>query len=74
MLKGMFINAKRNGYAPKQCGETLTIQGLIELLQEKISYYEYDPKTPIYLKNDNGYTYGSITESDFENPEEDEDD
>lgn len=56
----VFINVKRNGYDPEECGRTLTAGELIELLSE------VDEDTPIFIKNDNGYTYGSITEYDLE--------
>lgn len=59
----LFINGNRNGYAPSQCGRTLTVGELIELLQD------YDEDAPVYLNNDNGYTYGSITEHDFSEEE-----
>lgn len=62
-MNALFINGKRNGYSPDQCGHTLTVGELIELLQE------FDEETPVYLKNDNGYTYGSITEHDIEENE-----
>ena len=42
-----------------QCGKTLTARELIEILQG------YDEDTPIYLRNDNGYTYGNITQYDI---------
>lgn len=56
----LFIEGRRNGYSPKQCERTMTVGELIEFLQN------FDEDAPIYLKNDNGYTYGSITESSFE--------
>lgn len=56
----VFINGKRNGYGPEQCGRTLTVGELIELLSE------FDADAPIFLKNDNGYSFGSITEYDLE--------
>ncbi len=59
MAKGIFIDAQRNGYSPEQCGRTLTIRELINELEQ------YDSDMPIYLKNDNGYTYGSIKEDDI---------
>jgi len=62
----LFINANNNGYEPSQCGRTLTVGELIELL----SYFEED--RPVYLKFDNGYTYGSIGENDFEEELEEE--
>lgn len=59
----LFIEGKRNGYGIDQCGETLTVGALIALLED------YDEDTPIYLRNDGGYTYGSITERDIEETE-----
>lgn len=59
----LFIEGKRNGYGIDQCGETLTVGELIALLED------YDEDTPIYLRNDGGYTYGSITERDIEQTE-----
>lgn len=56
----LFLNTKRTGYAPDQCGETMTVEELIEALKR------YDEETPVYFKNDNGYTYGSITSCDIE--------
>lgn len=58
MKEALFINGKRNGYGPEQCGRTLTVRELIELLSE------FDEDTEVFLSNDSGYTYGSITESD----------
>lgn len=50
------IEGRRDGYHPTQCHDTFTVGDLINLLSE------YDEDTPVYLKNDNGYTYGSIDE------------
>ena len=58
-MEELFINGKRKGYGTDQCGKTLTVGELIEILQE------YDEDSPVYLRNDNGYTYGSITRSDI---------
>lgn len=64
----LFINGKRNGYDTEQCGHTLTVGELIEILQG------FDEDMEIFLRNDNGYTYGSITENDiYEEESEDED-
>ena len=60
----LFINANNNGYEPSQCGSTLTVGELIELL----SYF--DEGRPVYLRFDNGYTYGSIGEHDFNTAED----
>lgn len=66
-MKELFISGKRNGYGTDQCGKTLTVGELIEILQE------YDENSPVYLRNDNGYTYGSITRGNiYTNDELDE--
>lgn len=62
----IMINTKRNGYDTEQCGKTLTVGELIELLSD------YDSNTPIYLKHDGGYSYGSITSYDLEEEGDDE--
>jgi len=56
----VFINANNNGYVPSECGSTLTVGELIELLS---SYFDEDQ--PVYLRFDNGYSYGSLTENDI---------
>ena len=64
----LYMEGRRNGYGPDQCGKTMTVGEFISFLSE------FDEDTPIFLKNDNGYTYGSITESSFEEEEMDEED
>lgn len=64
MKEALFIDGKRNGYSPEQCGKTLTVGELIEVLSN------YDEELPVYLRNDNGYTYGSITGYDINTSEE----
>ena len=54
-MQGIFIEGRRDGYTPSQCYETLTVGALIEVLEQ------YDGDMPVYLRNDNGYTYGSIS-------------
>lgn len=77
MKEHLILNTKREGYGVDQCGDTLTVGELIELLQ----YYNEDMK--IYFGNDyHGsywYTYGSITDEDIyfrpdESNEEEDDD
>lgn len=65
-MKALYIEGKRNGYAPDQCGQTMTVGELIAFLQE------FDEGLPVFLRNDRGYTYGSITERDIEESEDDE--
>ena len=62
----LFIEGRREGYGTDQIRNTMTVGELIEFLQ----YYDKD--TEVYLKNDGGYTYGSITESSFEESEGEE--
>jgi len=64
----LFINAKRNGYSPEQTGRTMTVAELIAALEE------FNPDSPVYLKHDGGYTFGSITPFDLEDGEDEEED
>lgn len=59
-MEVLYIEGRRNGYGIDQCGRTMTVGELIEFLSQ------FDEDMPIYLKNDNGYTYGNITENSFE--------
>ena len=54
------INSTRNGYSPEQCGRTLTVRELIDILEG------FDENSKIYIQNDGGYTYGSIREEDID--------
>lgn len=63
-MKALFIETSRKGYGPDQCGRTMTVGGLISLLSD------FDEDRPVYLRNDNGYTYGSINERDFNTSED----
>ena len=58
-MECIIIEAERTGYAPEQCGETMTVGELVELVE---SLSGYDDEIPVYLSHDNGYTYGSINE------------
>ena len=51
----VFIDGRRDGYSPDQCGKTMTVGELISYLED------FDEDAKVYLKNDNGYTYGRIT-------------
>lgn len=63
-MEKLFIEGRRNGYDTEQCGKTMTVADLIAYLDQ------FEDDVPVYLINDNGYTYGSITESSFEYFEE----
>jgi hypothetical protein len=66
-MKRIFIEGRRNGYSPEQCGETMTVGEMIEFLQQ------FDEDAEVYLVNDKSSTYGNITEySIFEDDEVEE--
>ena len=46
----VFIDGRRDGYIPDQCGKTMTMGELISYLED------FDEDAKVYLKNDNGYT------------------
>lgn len=61
------METNRSGYGVEQCGRTMTVRELIEYLGQ------FDEDTPVYYSNDNGYTYGSISQWDIDEVyEEDE--
>ena len=62
----LFIEGRREGYATDQIGRTMTVGELIEFLEQ------FDEDAEVFLNNDNGYTFGGITESSFEESFEDE--
>ena len=62
----VFIEGRRNGYSPEQCGRTMTVGELIGFLEQ------FDEDAEVFINNDNGYTYGSITEYSFEEREEED--
>ncbi|MEG1353661.1 MAG: hypothetical protein RR255_00050 [Bacilli bacterium] len=59
-FKGVFIEGNRDGYSPEQCSKSLTINELIDELEELKLVCGGTGDEPIYLINDGGYTYGSI--------------
>ena len=62
----LFLEGNRNGYSPEQCGRTMTVGEMIEWLSQ------FNDDTSVYLRNDRGYTYGSIRENDFSEEDFDE--
>ena len=44
----LFIEGRRNGYSPDQCGRTMTVGELIEFLGD------FDEDTEIFIRNDRG--------------------
>ena len=66
-MNALYIEGRRSGYSPDDCGKTLTVGELIEILSD------FDEDLPVYLRNDNGYTYGSVQMDSVAEGEEDED-
>ena len=64
----LFTNANRTGYAPDQISHTMTVAELISALEE------LPEDAPVYLKHDNGYTYGGIGWNDLEEDWSDDED
>ena len=60
MKRAIFIDGRRDGYSPAQCGNTMTVGELKEFLGQ------FNDEDEVFLMNNNGYTYGSITDSSFE--------
>ena len=64
----LYINANRTGYSPDQIRHTMTVAELVAALEE------FPEDAPVYMKHDNGYTYGGINWNDLEEDwSEDED-
>ena len=69
LMVKVFIEGRRDGYSPEQCGKTMTVGELIAYLEN------FDEDAKIYLENDGGYTYGYIIKGSFREVEdEDEED
>ena len=68
MKSFLSISARREGYAVDQISNTMTVGELKRLLED------YDEDMEVYIRNDNGYNYGGITEGriDMEYAEEEE--
>ena len=67
----LIIEAKREGYSIEQAEnerEAITVGELMQMLED------FDEDTKVYISNDNGYTYGSVTEYRIREDGVDEDD
>lgn len=64
----LYIEGRREGYGIDQILHTMTVGELIDYLEQ------FDEDAPVYLKNDGGYTYGSITYTSFEEAEDETED
>ena len=67
----LIIEAKREGYSIEQAEnerEAITVGELMQMLED------FDEGTKVYISNDNGYTYGSVTEYRIREDWVDEDD
>ena len=68
MKQAIFIEGERSGYGPDQIeNKTMTVGELIGLLSD------FNEDTKVFLRNDNGYTYGHISYYSFNEGEYDED-
>lgn len=60
-MDNVILEVERSWYAVSQSeGRTMTVGELIAYLSD-----HFEPEQKIYLSNDNGYTYGAITEDAF---------
>lgn len=64
--KALFIEGNRNCYHPAQNENTMTVGELIAMLED------FDPGAKVFLRNDNGYTYGSLGDYDFQEAQYDD--
>ena len=53
-MRVLLLRTSRDGYDVEQCGNSLTVRELKELLE----YYDED--IPVYFSNDGGNTYGAL--------------
>lgn len=56
----VIIEVHRDGYDTDQIDDTITVSYLIEVLEQ------FEPDALVYTSHDNGYTFGGISESDFD--------
>lgn len=56
----LYLDAYRECYSIDQVHTTMTVQELIEYLSQ------FDEDAQVYLRHDGGYTYGTISSSNFE--------
>lgn len=61
----LIMETHRTGYSTEQVGETMTVGELIELLSM------FDEDTPVYTSHDCRFTFGGISEADFDEEEAD---
>ena len=66
-MQNVIIEARRTGYGIDQIERTMTVSELIAYLEQ------FDDDAKVYLSHDRGYTYGGITERDFRDDYEDDD-
>lgn len=63
MKRAIFIDGRRDGYHPNQCSNTMTVAELRSLLDN------FNEEDEVFIINDNGYTYGSISPDSFSHGE-----
>lgn len=67
-MRTVFIETNRTGYSPEQVGRTMTVKELKDWLEN------FDDESPVYLSNDDGYTYGYIGVGSFYEKDDEEGD
>ena len=58
-MEAVFIDVARETYSPREATRTLTVGQLIEILEE------FDQDSPVIVRHDNGYTYGTLAVTDL---------
>ena len=66
--RAIFIDGRRDAYSPAQCDYTMSVGELKEMLEQ------FNDDDEVFLRNDKGYTYGSITCDSFESGKYDSED
>ena len=61
-MRALIMEAERTGYAVDQIRQTMTVGELAEMFALIADREGEDME--VYLRNDDGYTYGGITEYD----------
>lgn len=66
-MTDLILEVSREAYGISDVRRTMTVAELIEFLSD------FNDDTKVYVSHDNGYTYGGIRESAFEEREREED-
>lgn len=67
-MKKVILETTRQGYETSQCGSTLRVKDIIDILQSM------DEDAEVFFSNDNGYTYGALHWDTIQEVEEESED